>query len=139
MLDRLPTEICNLIYKQYIFSTEDLLIAIIKNDTKSFIEILQILKSSYPKNRNGNDLAVIDWERALIEATYTGNLEIIKLVVNNGALNLSAAYHVATYKKYDNYDNTTDIYIKITEYLYSVMYEEDGEMWDRSLLTHFSG
>lgn len=118
--DRLPLEICEIIYHQYaFFTTEDLINAIIKNDLTAVKDLCKMHKKSMQ----------MDWDLGLLTATQYGNFEMVKLMINKGAINLSSAFTIANDKKY--YDNTPGRqYFDIANFIRNVMWEEDGDMWD---------
>jgi len=118
MLHRLPKEICDLIYKKYIFNTDDLLLAIDKNNIDAIKEIIHL-----NKKRQWD----FDWNKCLIEAVHNGNLEIIEIMINNGAYNLPIAYKLAIDL---NYNGLNKNYLAIAEFIYNTMYSEDGDSFN---------
>lgn len=121
MMDKLPKEICDIIYKHYIFTTDDLIIAINKND----LDTVKELCAWY-----------MDWNLGLIEAVRVGNIDMVEFMVEKGAYNLATAYKIVVDKKFINTDSTKK-YFDIAEYLYAIMYQEDGDEWNYMTFSDF--
>lgn len=118
-MDKLPREICDMIYHRFLFTTEDLIKAINNNDLKAVQDLCNLHKKFWQ----------MDWNTGLKEATHVGNIEMVKLMLDKGAFELPTAFSIANKKKYQNTDNTKK-YFDIADLLYSIMWEEDSDMWN---------
>jgi hypothetical protein len=118
-LDKLPLEICDMIYQTFLFTTEDLINAINNNDLKAVRDLTNLHTKVWQ----------MDWNMGLHDAVCLGNIEMVQMMINRGAYDLSTALSIANYKKYQNTDITKK-YFEIADLLYAIMYEEDSDMWE---------
>lgn len=125
MMHKLPKEICDMIYKRYIFTTEDLVDAINKNDLNAVKELCEMHKKYWQ----------MDWNLGLKEAVHVGNIDMVELMVEKGAYDLATAFKIAANKKFQNTDPNKK-YFDIAEYLHTIMWQEDSDEWD--FMTYYS-
>lgn len=98
----------DIIYNKFSFDTDALIEAI---NNKNIPLITKLIRDS---NRWS-----IDWNKCLTETAHIGSIEIIKLMINNGATNLPLAYSIAV----------RNHHIRAAKYFESIMDSDDPELF----------